>query len=165
MGNIQGLHNSFVNILLNDDGEWDIPMLKIYFSEDMVQRILAIQIDSEAEDDFPELIGAISGKSITSLAFDVSCNNNQHGKTVPSASIIAAQILTQFSQPQLFPIEKNWDTNQLNRLLNAWYPPPKDWIKLNVDASLLQSNMASIAGVLRDDKGRFLFTYGKQRIG
>ncbi|KAH0465413.1 hypothetical protein IEQ34_005516 [Dendrobium chrysotoxum] len=48
-------------------------------------------------------------------------------------------------QPQLFPICQNWDINQHYVLSKNWYPPPTDWIKLNVDASLMQPNLASIA--------------------
>ncbi|KAL0907749.1 hypothetical protein M5K25_022184 [Dendrobium thyrsiflorum] len=36
---------------------------------------------------------------------------------------------------------------------NAWHPPPLDWIKINVNASIFSSNLARIGGVFRDHKG------------
>ncbi|XP_020679509.1 uncharacterized protein LOC110097477 [Dendrobium catenatum] len=54
----------------------------------------------------------------------------------------------------------NWGTNQSFRLLDRWYPPPPNWIKINVDAALLKSYKAGIGGVVRDSEGRFLLAYG-----
>ncbi|KAL0915604.1 hypothetical protein M5K25_016033 [Dendrobium thyrsiflorum] len=54
----------------------------------------------------------------------------------------------------------NWGANQPNRLLlKSWLPPPPDWIKVNVDASLLTSYEATVGGVFRDCKGRFLLAF------
>ncbi|KAL0920037.1 hypothetical protein M5K25_009143 [Dendrobium thyrsiflorum] len=54
-----------------------------------------------------------------------------------------------------------WGANQPNRLLiKTWLPPPPDWIKVNVDASLLLSYEATVGGVFRDCKGRFLLDFG-----
>ncbi|KAL0928589.1 hypothetical protein M5K25_000490 [Dendrobium thyrsiflorum] len=50
------------------------------------------------------------------------------------------------------------------KLLDCWYPPPPDWIKINVDAPLLQSYKGGIEGVVRDNKGRFLLGYGHSCI-
>ncbi|PKU61502.1 hypothetical protein MA16_Dca026016 [Dendrobium catenatum] len=48
-----------------------------------------------------------------------------------------------------------WDANQPVRLSrNCWHSPPPDWIKVNVNSSLLTSYKAG--GVFRDHKGRFL---------
>ncbi|KAH0460922.1 hypothetical protein IEQ34_008497 [Dendrobium chrysotoxum] len=56
---------------------------------------------------------------------------------------------------------ENWDANQLFQLLSAsWHPPPPEWIKVNIDASLLRSNRAGIGGVFRDHKGMFLLVFG-----
>ncbi|XP_020684353.2 uncharacterized protein LOC110100971 [Dendrobium catenatum] len=54
----------------------------------------------------------------------------------------------------------NWDVNQSKRLSNSWQPPPPEWLKVNVDASLLTSYKAGLAGVFRDCKGRFLYVFG-----
>ncbi|KAL0910007.1 hypothetical protein M5K25_020928 [Dendrobium thyrsiflorum] len=50
--------------------------------------------------------------------------------------------------------------NQLLQLSNSWHPPPPKWIKVNIDASLLDSYRAGIGGVLRGHKGRFLLAFG-----
>ncbi|KAH0461442.1 hypothetical protein IEQ34_009017 [Dendrobium chrysotoxum] len=42
----------------------------------------------------------------------------------------------------------------------SWHPPPPRWIKVNIDATLLQSYKASIGGVFRDRKGRFIVAFG-----
>ncbi|PKU68430.1 hypothetical protein MA16_Dca021970 [Dendrobium catenatum] len=46
----------------------------------------------------------------------------------------------------------------------CWHLPPLDSIKINVDASLLDSNIASIGGIVRDHKGKFLFDFGKKKM-
>ncbi|KAL0926249.1 hypothetical protein M5K25_002463 [Dendrobium thyrsiflorum] len=56
---------------------------------------------------------------------------------------------------------KNWGANQLHQLSHSyWHPPPPEWIKVNIDASLLRSNKSGIGGVFRDCKGRFLLAFG-----
>ncbi|KAI0492265.1 hypothetical protein KFK09_026534 [Dendrobium nobile] len=57
-----------------------------------------------------------------------------------------------------------WDVNQSFRLSNNWHPPPPNWIKVNVDASLLSSYKAGIAAIIRGCKGRFLCAYGRSCI-
>ncbi|PKU74895.1 Putative ribonuclease H protein [Dendrobium catenatum] len=55
------------------------------------------------------------------------------------------------------------DDNQPVRLFNVfWRPPPPNWIKVNVDASLFSSYKAGIGGVFRDHRGRFLMAFGKK---
>ncbi|KAL0922757.1 hypothetical protein M5K25_006772 [Dendrobium thyrsiflorum] len=88
----------------------------------------------------------------------------KHGKSVPTPSMIASQILSQSIQPYLYPICQNWDTNQHHMLSYNWYPPPTYWIKLNVDASLLHFKLAEIHGVVCDHRGRFLLAYGKKLV-
>ncbi|PKU75233.1 hypothetical protein MA16_Dca027183 [Dendrobium catenatum] len=46
----------------------------------------------------------------------------------------------------------------------CWHPPPLDWIKINVDSSLLDSNMARIGGIIRDNKGIFLLSFGNLKM-
>ncbi|KAI0510379.1 hypothetical protein KFK09_010980 [Dendrobium nobile] len=58
----------------------------------------------------------------------------------------------------------HWGVNQSRRLCNCWHPPPPDWIKVNVDASLLPSYKTVIGGVLRDSKGKFLMAFGKKYV-
>ncbi|PKU73176.1 hypothetical protein MA16_Dca021367 [Dendrobium catenatum] len=58
----------------------------------------------------------------------------------------------------------NWDASLLRESETSWHPPPLDWIKINVDASLLDSNLASIGVVVRDSKGRLLLAFGKKKL-
>ncbi|PKU60814.1 hypothetical protein MA16_Dca028787 [Dendrobium catenatum] len=58
----------------------------------------------------------------------------------------------------------NWDANLLRESETSWHPPPLDWIKINIDASLLDSNLASIGGVARDFKGSLLLAFGEQKL-
>ncbi|KAI0519669.1 hypothetical protein KFK09_007123 [Dendrobium nobile] len=46
----------------------------------------------------------------------------------------------------------------------SWCPPPKDLMKINVDPSLLSSNLAGIGGIFRDHKGRFIIAFGKNKV-
>ncbi|KAI0492223.1 hypothetical protein KFK09_026492 [Dendrobium nobile] len=71
-----------------------------------------------------------------------SRNKLVHGVKEDNLYVIAANLL-------LFPIN--------------WNPPPTEWIKLNVDASLAENYIAGIGGVIRDSKGRFLFAFGFKR--
>ncbi|KAL0923917.1 hypothetical protein M5K25_004705 [Dendrobium thyrsiflorum] len=91
-------------------------------------------------------------------------NNYKHGVKVPTSTVIASYILSYSFQPRLIPICRNWDANRHLMLSKIWYPPPSNWIKLNVDVALTLSNLASIVGVLRDHKGRFLLAYYGRRL-
>ncbi|KAL0912933.1 hypothetical protein M5K25_016355 [Dendrobium thyrsiflorum] len=54
-----------------------------------------------------------------------------------------------------------WGVNPpLTLVKNSWHPPPPEWIKVNVDVCLLPTYKASIGGVCRDLKGRFLLAFG-----
>ncbi|KAL0906183.1 hypothetical protein M5K25_024657 [Dendrobium thyrsiflorum] len=44
--------------------------------------------------------------------------------------------------------------------LSVWHPPPPEWVKVNVDATILRSNEAGVGGVFRDHKGKFLSAFG-----
>ncbi|KAI0515950.1 hypothetical protein KFK09_008621 [Dendrobium nobile] len=54
--------------------------------------------------------------------------------------------------------------NQPSRLFNNWYPPPPDWINVNIDASVHNSYKAGLGGVCRDYRGRFLLAFGKNCV-
>ncbi|KAI0519460.1 hypothetical protein KFK09_006908 [Dendrobium nobile] len=43
---------------------------------------------------------------------------------------------------------------------DKWQPPPPNWIKINLDASLKGNYEASIGGIVRDCKGIFLLAFG-----
>ncbi|XP_020673022.1 uncharacterized protein LOC110092705 [Dendrobium catenatum] len=60
---------------------------------------------------------------------------------------------------------KNWVVNQsLGLSLSKWQPPPLDWIKINLDASLKGNYEAGIGGIVRDCKGRFLLAFGRKKM-
>ncbi|KAL0906295.1 hypothetical protein M5K25_024778 [Dendrobium thyrsiflorum] len=95
-----------------------------------------------------------------------SRNTRVHGGSDGSALVIAANAVSYSVAPAFFYFHNKsgiWDVNQL-MLLNRWHPPPPDWIKVNVDASLLPSYKAGIAGVFRDHKGRFLLAFGHRCV-
>ncbi|KAL0922839.1 hypothetical protein M5K25_006866 [Dendrobium thyrsiflorum] len=57
------------------------------------------------------------------------------------------------------------DTSSVNFLdssyVDTWRPPPIDWIKINVDATLQESYNAGRGAIIRDHKGRFICAFGK----
>ncbi|KAL0925444.1 hypothetical protein M5K25_003776 [Dendrobium thyrsiflorum] len=114
----------------------------------------------------------ISWADLASDSSDQELDNESRNKLVHNGSddsslviAIKAINITSFSAYGISWNLGNLGTNQSHRLLNSsWYPPPPEWIKLNVDASLLPSYKAGIGGVLRDLKGRFLLAFGKSFI-
>ncbi|XP_028549035.1 uncharacterized protein LOC114579205 [Dendrobium catenatum] len=94
-----------------------------------------------------------------------SRNKWVHGSVEDSISSIASNAVSfaslSFSQDL---ISVNWVSNQQLMFQNTWKPPPTEWIKLNVDASLDRNYSAEIGGVIRDNKGRFLFAFGFKRV-
>ncbi|KAI0510916.1 hypothetical protein KFK09_011527 [Dendrobium nobile] len=87
-------------------------------------------------------------------------NNAKHGKCALPSSVVASNALftaTSNSGPHL----SCWGANLPRESQSTWCPPPKEWIKINVDASLLKSNLAAVGGVLRDHKGRLTSAFGK----
>ncbi|PKU85047.1 Putative ribonuclease H protein [Dendrobium catenatum] len=42
--------------------------------------------------------------------------------------------------------------------------PPKEWTKINIDASLTTSGVAGIGGVFRDYNGRFVLAFGEKMM-
>ncbi|KAL0926287.1 hypothetical protein M5K25_002504 [Dendrobium thyrsiflorum] len=77
-----------------------------------------------------------------------NCNEVKHGKPALSSPLVASNITV----------------NLLRESHNAWHPPPLDWIKINMDASLLSSNLAGIGGVFRDYRGRLLLAFGRKKV-
>ncbi|KAI0488474.1 hypothetical protein KFK09_028307 [Dendrobium nobile] len=90
-----------------------------------------------------------------------SRNLTKHGNAEIPLAYAVVEIISHSSHLYSNPIEKNWHTNQ-HLLSKSWCPPPHGWIKLNVDATLSVNNMAGIAGILRDYKGRLLCAYGRK---
>ncbi|KAL0912918.1 hypothetical protein M5K25_016339 [Dendrobium thyrsiflorum] len=93
-----------------------------------------------------------------------SRNKLIHNGIEDSSLVIAVNAIS-FISFLAYGIDRNsgiWGINQSHRLLNlTWYPPPSDWIKVNVDATLLPSYKAGIGGIFRDYKGRLLLAFGK----
>ncbi|XP_028552325.1 uncharacterized protein LOC110102200 [Dendrobium catenatum] len=89
-------------------------------------------------------------------------NEIQHQKTAIPSSLVAANALY-LATSNVNPFLVSWGTNLPRESLHPWCPPPKDWIKINVDASLLESNQTGIGGIFRDHMGRFISAFGKKR--
>ncbi|KAI0515992.1 hypothetical protein KFK09_008663 [Dendrobium nobile] len=90
-------------------------------------------------------------------------NDVKYGKVALPSSLVAANVLS-LAMYKSIPYLDCWGTNLLWESTKAWCPPPLDWIKINVDASLLSSNIAGIGGVFRDHKGRLILAFGKKKI-
>ncbi|XP_020703924.1 uncharacterized protein LOC110115130 [Dendrobium catenatum] len=90
-------------------------------------------------------------------------NEVKHGKDALPSSVVASDALS-LAITKASPHLSNWGTNLLRESRESWCPPPKDWMKINVDASLLRSNCAGIGGIFRDHKGRFILAFGKNRV-
>lgn len=84
-----------------------------------------------------------------------SRNNIKHGgKEDGSVFVLANAINFDIASYTYNFYSKNWGVNELYQLSHSFcHPPPPEWIKVNIDASLLISNKACIGGVFRDSKG------------
>ncbi|KAI0519774.1 hypothetical protein KFK09_007235 [Dendrobium nobile] len=88
-------------------------------------------------------------------------NAVKHGKgALPSSMVASNALFSAISNSG--PYLTSWGANLLRKSQSTWCPPPKDWIKINVDASLLSSNLVGVGGLLRDHKGRFISAFGKK---
>ncbi|KAI0488489.1 hypothetical protein KFK09_028322 [Dendrobium nobile] len=87
----------------------------------------------------------------------------KHGKSALPSSVIASNALALASNKDS-PYLSNQGTNLLRESCESWCPPPKDWMKINVDAALLRSNCAGVVGIFRDHKGRFILAFGEKKI-
>ncbi|XP_020695783.1 uncharacterized protein LOC110109183 [Dendrobium catenatum] len=87
----------------------------------------------------------------------------KHGKSALPSSVTASNALA-LASTKSSPYLSNRGTNLLRESHESWCPPPKDWMKINVDASLLRSNCAGVGGIFRYHKGRFILAFGEKRI-
>ncbi|XP_028552631.1 uncharacterized protein LOC114580163 [Dendrobium catenatum] len=81
------------------------------------------------------------------------------------AEMIAAFVISFYSSSnQGVYRSDHWDAYRSEWLLSDyWHPPPPEWLKLNLDASLKENYDAGLGGVLRDDKGRFIFCFWEEK--
>ncbi|XP_020672999.1 uncharacterized protein LOC110092690 [Dendrobium catenatum] len=99
----------------------------------------------------------------TAVFFSWNCRNDvKHGNPILPISVTATNVL--FTATNKNPMLVNWDVSLLRESNSSWHPPPPDWIKINVDASLVDSNLASLGGVVCDSMGRLLLAFSKQKI-
>ncbi|KAL0922828.1 hypothetical protein M5K25_006853 [Dendrobium thyrsiflorum] len=78
-----------------------------------------------------------------------------------SVDFIVSAIVSRASiQSKFNPLSGHWGAFQHELSLSFWHPPPPDWVKVNVDATILCSNEAGVGGVFRDHKDRFLSAFG-----
>ncbi|KAI0529343.1 hypothetical protein KFK09_001890 [Dendrobium nobile] len=83
----------------------------------------------------------------TAVFISWNCRNEvKHGKNSFPVSVAAASTL--FSATSNYPSLVNWDALLHREFETTCHPPPLEWIKFNVDASLLDSNLASVGGGL-----------------
>ncbi|KAI0496446.1 hypothetical protein KFK09_022763 [Dendrobium nobile] len=87
----------------------------------------------------------------------------KHGKSALSSSVTASNALA-LASIKGSPYLSNWGTNLLRESCESLCPPLKDWMKINVDASLLRSNCARVGGIFRDHQGRFILAFGEKKI-
>ncbi|XP_020703005.1 uncharacterized protein LOC110114460 [Dendrobium catenatum] len=87
----------------------------------------------------------------------------KHGKYALPSSVIASNALALYSNKDSLYLS-NWGTNLLRESCESWCPPLKDWMKINVDASLLRSNCAGVGGIFRDHKGMSIFAFGEKKV-
>ncbi|KAH0463722.1 hypothetical protein IEQ34_006508 [Dendrobium chrysotoxum] len=74
-------------------------------------------------------------------------NSTKHAGIVLLVLFTAMNILITALQLRCNLILEDWDVNLHSEFLDSWHPPPLDWIKINVDASLMRSNLRGIGGV------------------
>ncbi|XP_020699437.1 uncharacterized protein LOC110111773 [Dendrobium catenatum] len=99
----------------------------------------------------------------TAVFYFWKCQNDSiHGKSIMPVSVIAGIILS--STMNKYPMLVDWGTSLRSESSSIWHPPPLHWLKINVDAALLDSNLASIGGKVRYFKGRLLLAFGKKKM-
>ncbi|PKU86347.1 hypothetical protein MA16_Dca002178 [Dendrobium catenatum] len=89
-------------------------------------------------------------------------NKVKHGGVEDSAAYIASNVISfAASSYQNNLISESYGVNQPSQLFcNYWHPPPPEWTKINIDATLLRFNKAGVGGFVRDKEGRFLLAFG-----
>ncbi|KAI0524754.1 hypothetical protein KFK09_004139 [Dendrobium nobile] len=130
---------------------------------------LYIPVFSSLTDCFQHLRSLSNGRLDTVMIYCTAMyyswnrrNDKKHCNPATPISVIAANVI--FAATIKFPLLVNWDANLLRESVTTWHPPPLDWIKFNVDASLLDSILASIGGVARYSKGNLILAFGRQRL-
>ncbi|XP_020696169.2 uncharacterized protein LOC110109442 [Dendrobium catenatum] len=67
--NIEEVENMKVCNLLNNSFQWNVEMVKHYFGNNMAERILAINISTESQEDNPELIYSRLSMTVAAMAY------------------------------------------------------------------------------------------------
>ncbi|XP_020689791.1 uncharacterized protein LOC110104862 [Dendrobium catenatum] len=90
-------------------------------------------------------------------------NEIKHGKSaLPSYSVASNALYVAITKSN--PSLSNLSTNLFRESYISWCPPPKEWMKINIDASLTHSGLAGIGGIFRDCIGRFILAFGRKMI-
>ncbi|KAI0529234.1 hypothetical protein KFK09_001781 [Dendrobium nobile] len=79
-------------------------------------------------------------------------NKLTHDKVVEGAISVAANAVCYSSISKLIvkTNSEQWDVNQPPRLSKNWHPPPPEWLKINVDASLDNSYKTGISYLMSE---------------
>ncbi|KAL0904499.1 hypothetical protein M5K25_026621 [Dendrobium thyrsiflorum] len=88
-------------------------------------------------------------------------NQIKLGVETSSVNFLASSVISSISLLYRIHNLRNWDANLHWEYVDTWRPPPIDWIKINVDATLQELYNAGIRAIIRDHKGRFICTFGK----
>ncbi|KAI0497209.1 hypothetical protein KFK09_020431 [Dendrobium nobile] len=88
---------------------------------------------------------------ILNLFFNFTHDKENVGPVSVAAEAVCFSSISKLMAKQYL---EQWDVNQPVRLSNSWHPPPPEWLKINVDASLDSTYRVGIGGVIRDSKGR-----------
>ncbi|KAL0928564.1 hypothetical protein M5K25_000458 [Dendrobium thyrsiflorum] len=155
-----GMEDDLLNVdAFIKDGIWNSDRLKMFFGEELWDIITSIRIYPELIEDRMELKFKFSGRTISAMTSEMEDNDRMednnyrncvmHGGREYSVVFIAAEVLSFVTaSPLNRATSGNWGVNQRQLSCDYWHPPPPEWIKINIDASLLINNKAGVGGVL-----------------
>ncbi|PKU70999.1 Putative ribonuclease H protein [Dendrobium catenatum] len=108
----------------------------------------------------------ISGQIICYVVYQAwrARNDMKHGRAYGSPLVLATNVLSALPKSTSTPPLEQWCTNQPIGLPShkLWCAPPPNWLKVNFDGALLQSNRAGLGVVIRDHEGKLVVAAGHQ---
>ncbi|XP_071928034.1 uncharacterized protein [Coffea arabica] len=154
---------------------WNVPRLREWVPEAVVQRIATIFFSPE-QDDVMVWVPSPNGDFSVSSAWE-SRNLARFQAGIFTPTQVISQIeefLGQMGRARAFArpsFAGDWDCpwaslcnptrRDMGTMLVSWEKPPTGWLKLNSDASVINGKAAG-GGVLRDHWGRVVWAYYKE---